>query len=151
MRRYAQDTSVSVERSKAEIEKLLRRYGANQFVNGWDRDKAMIAFRAHDRMIRFTLPLPPRADYTQTPTGRERHPDVATEEWERACRQCWRALALVIKAKLEAVEAKIAEFEQEFYAFIVLPNGHTMYEETREQVAQIYTSNRMKALLPDFS
>jgi hypothetical protein len=150
MTRYAQNTGVSVERSKGEIERLLRRYGANQFVNGWDHKAAMIMFRAHERMIRFTLPLPSRDEFKETATGRERHPGVVEEAWERACRQRWRALALVIKAKLEAVESGISEFEQEFYAFVVLPNGRTMYETTREQVQQMYASNRMKALLPEW-
>lgn len=46
MSRYAADTSVSVERSKAEIEKTLTRYGASAFAYGWEGDEAMIQFRA---------------------------------------------------------------------------------------------------------
>ena len=37
--RYATDTRVSVERSKAEIEAILARYGADQFMYGWEAVK----------------------------------------------------------------------------------------------------------------
>ncbi len=54
---YAQHTSVPVERSRAEIEGILRRFGADQFVSGWDSHAAMIGFRCHNRAVRFVLPL----------------------------------------------------------------------------------------------
>ena len=50
--RYAADTSVSAEKSKAEIEKLLQRYGADQFVYATESGKAMVGFRMRSRMIR---------------------------------------------------------------------------------------------------
>ena len=43
--RYATDTRVSVERSKAEIEAILARYGADQFMYGWEASRAVIGFR----------------------------------------------------------------------------------------------------------
>jgi hypothetical protein len=42
---------------------------------------------------------------------------------DQADRQRWRALYLVIRAKLEAVEAGIAVYEQEFLAFISSPGA----------------------------
>ena len=45
--------------------------------------------------------------------------------WEQACRQRWRALLLIIRAKLEAAEAGISTLETEFLANIVLPDGRT--------------------------
>jgi hypothetical protein len=39
----------------------------------------------------------------------------------RRYRQRWRALYLVVRAKIEAVEAGLAIFEEEFLAFIVVP------------------------------
>lgn len=43
MSRYANTTTVSVSKSKAEIEDILHRYGASGFMSGWLDDKAMIA------------------------------------------------------------------------------------------------------------
>ena len=59
--RYAQNTEVTVERSQIEIELILSRYGADQFMRGWDGEKAVLAFRARSRQVRFTLPLPAKA------------------------------------------------------------------------------------------
>jgi hypothetical protein len=67
---------------------------------------------------------------------------------EVARRQRWRALALAIKAKLEAVESGIATFEEEFMAYIVLPDGQTVGEFLSPQIEAAYSSGRMPPLLP---
>lgn len=150
--RYAQYTDVSSDRSKAEIENLLLRYGADQFVSGWDNQCARIGFRIRDRHVRFVLPLPKKDDprFKKTPTGRvARNPDQWLSKWEQDCRQRWRALALVIKAKLEAVESNITTFEDEFMAHIVMPNGKTVAEMIGPAIDSAYKSGKMPtALLP---
>lgn len=151
MTRYAQDTSVSTDASRAEIEKTLRRYQADQFIYGWDSQAAMVGFRAFGRQVKFVLPLPDRRarEFTHTPErGLERSAGQAEAAWEQACRQRWRALALAIKAKLEAVESGIATFEDEFLAYVLLPNGQTVGEWTRPQLADAYDNGAMPALLP---
>ena len=45
---------------------------------------------------------------------------------EEACRQRCRALLLIIRAKLEAVESGITTLEIEFLANILLPDGGTV-------------------------
>ncbi len=154
MTRYAKDTSVSVANSKAEIERILERYGADQFMSGWAADRAVIGFTMEQRQIRFVVTLPDRdaAEFTETPTGKERAEGAAYKAWEQACRQRWRALALVIKAKLEAVESGISIFEDEFMANIVLPGGRTVSEEIRPRIAQAYEHphKALPPLLPDY-
>jgi len=148
--RYAQQTSVSVEKSRGEIERTLVRYGATSFVYGWQGDAAVIQFDANDRRIKFSLPLPDRAhpEFTRTPGGRRtRSPQDAARAWEQACRQRWRALALAIKAKLEAVDCGIATFEEEFFAHIVMPNGQTVSRILAPQIDAAYKSGRMPRLL----
>ena len=54
----------------------------------------------------------------------------------------------MIKAKLEAVETGITEFEDEFLAHIVLPNGQTAGHWMRPQIAKAYESGSMPPLLP---
>lgn len=61
------------------------------------------------------------------------------------------ALALVIKAKLEAVESGISIFEDEFMANIVLPDGQSVSEFMRPQIALAYDKGDMPKLLPDYS
>jgi hypothetical protein len=151
MTRYAENTTVASDKSRAEIETTLQRYGADQFMYGWDRDQAVIGFRMDDRQVRFLLPLPDRNDpaFTHTPAKKyRRDPDDQQKAWEQACRQRWRALALVVKAKLEAVETGITTFEDEFLAHIVLPDGSTAGQWMRPQIADAYTTGRMPSMLP---
>ena len=148
---FAESTQVSVEKSRAEIERTLERYGADQFSYGRDdsRGMACIQFRAHERHIRFVLHLPRRDEeqFTHTPTGKQRDPHQAYKAWEQGCRQKWRALALAVKAKLECVESGISEFEDEFLAHIVLPDGKTAGQWLRPQIDQAYLTGDMPELL----
>ena len=146
---YAATTDVSVEKSQAEIQQIVRRYGADGYLSGWEADRAMVQFRAHARYVRFllTLPNPSEKRFVFHSRG-TRTPEAARKEWEQACRQKWRALALVIKAKLEAVDAGIVTFEEEFLPHILLPDGSTVYERAREQVRVAYETGEMLPMLP---
>lgn len=147
---YAENTSVSSDRSRAEIERILARYGADEFGYATRRDMAVIQFSAQGRTIRFTVPLPDREDreFTHTPSrGTRRTPAQIEAAYEQAVRQRWRALALVVKAKLEAVASGIVTFEQEFLPHILLPGGRTVYEETAPAIAAQYASGRPQPLL----
>jgi hypothetical protein len=151
MSRYAADTSVSAESSRAEIERTLQRYGATSFMYGWQEGNAVVGFVMENRQIRFILEMPDKDDreFTHTPTrGTARSDAQAYAAWEQATRQRWRALNLVIKAKLEAVESGIAEFEEEFLAHIVLPDGTTAGQWMRPQIAEAYSKGTMPTMLP---
>ena len=81
-----------------------------------------------------------------------RTPDAALKEWEQAVRQRWRALALVIKAKLESVESGIETTEQAFLAnVVVMADGFTVYERIKQPIALEYQTGKPSAsagLLP---
>lgn len=131
MSRYAENTAVSSEQSRAEIEKTLRRYGATGFMYGWQETQAVVVFDFNKKRVRFTLFMPDQNERRFTHTEHRNTPrtkEQAYKEWEQACRQRWRALALVIKAKLEAVETDITTFEEEFLAHIVVRDGRTVGE-----------------------
>jgi hypothetical protein len=153
--RYAATTEVPADRSRAEIETVLRRYGADQFVYGWDtstgRPQAMVQFRASQRLIRIVVPMPNPDDpeFTLTATGRERSTAAAEKEWEQATRARWRALLLVIKAKLEAVAVDIATFDDEFLAYTVLPDGSTAGQWIAPQIDAAYATGLMPSALPE--
>lgn len=151
MSRYAENTSVSAEKSRAEIEASLRRYGADQFAYMTSRTEARVGFVAQGRQVQFRLEMPDPNDrqFTHTPERKNaRSPQQAEAAWEQATRQRWRALALVIKAKLEAVEAGITEFDDEFLAHIMLPNGQTIGQSLKPQLDDVYSSGRMLELMP---
>ena len=144
--RYAADTKVSSESSRAEIERTLVRYGASAFAYGWDHDeaRARIQFRIVGRFVRMTLPLPDYNDFWKTPErGLTRSEAAQKAAYEQAVRQRWRALALVVKAKLEAVDAGISTIEREFLADVLLPDGTTLGEWSAPALEAAYASGRM--------
>ena len=143
MSSYAKDTVVSVEASRGEIERILRRYKADAFGYSIDGGRAMIAFRIAGRHVRFLISMPDPNDdmfwiYLRGSVRYRRAPTEAEKRWEQACRQKWRALALVIKAKLEAVASEITTIEDEFLAHTVLADGRTVGEAIKPQVDEHY-------------
>jgi len=153
--RYAASTKVPLDRSRAEIERTVTRYGATAFGYMSGGTDAAIVFEIANRRVMFRVPLPDRRarEFTHTPErGARRRPEAAEELRQQAVMQRWRALALVIKAKLEAVAAGITTVEQEFLAHIVLPDGHTTVGTwMAPQLAAAYDAGTMPALLPGVS
>jgi hypothetical protein len=145
---YASDTKVPVDQSRREIERTLQRYGATAFSYGYDADRARIMFAVEGRHIRFDMLVPPLHDFAFTATGQRRSDSSARDARAKAERQRWRALALVVKAKLEAVESGIVTFEQEFLAHVVLPDGSTVGEWAHPQIQEVYETGRMPDVLP---
>jgi hypothetical protein len=94
-------------------------------------DRVIVGFSKEGRQVRFQV----RQDPADPQTSR------------RLCR----ALLLVLKAKLEAVESGVAIFEDEFLANIVLPTGALVASEVRPRIAAAYEGREMPALLPDYS
>lgn len=130
---YAEKTTVPVSKSRIEIEELIRKHGAGQFVSGYSGDRVIIGFTAEGRQVRFLIRIP---------AGRT---DKETEQLER---QRWRALLLVIKAKFEAIESGVSCFDDEFLAHIVLPDGQTAGQWITPQIESAYQSGQMPELLP---
>lgn len=148
MAQYASETSVSQEKSRNEIEATLKRYGATSFMYATGETGAMVQFIISGRQVRFLLAMPdPKArEFTHSSRG-ARPSDVAYKAWEQAGRQRWRALALVIKAKLEAVASGITTVEDEFLAQTLLPDGSTVAQFIQPQVAIAYERGSMPTTL----
>lgn len=135
--RYAAETTIPIERSRAEIEKTLAKFGADQFGYASGVLHATIGFRAHGRLIRFTLPMPDTSGQTQ-------------QQREQKRRSAWRALVLSIKAKCVAVDSGIVTFESEFMAQTVMPDGQTAAEHVLPKITDAYAGNKTPSLLPHF-
>jgi len=144
---FAENTSVPVEKSRAEIERLLSRHKCTKFMAGVDHEahRATVQFQAHNRIVKFEISLPDPADkkYVRDRNGWQRSPAGVQKLVEQEQRTRWRALLLVIKAKLESVESNIATFEDEFLAHTLLPNQQTVAQYIGPQVAQMYETGRM--------
>lgn len=160
---YAEGTSVSVERSKAEIDALLAKHGAAQRLMGADdeRGEAYVLFTIAGRQVRLHIPLPklgdfaiperPR-DWAKRTAGLQRQWEETQRErrakaYEQACRERWRAMLLLIKAKLEAIALGISTAEREFLADIALPDGRTVHSFLEEGLRQAYAGGTTPPLL----
>lgn len=155
--KYATQTSVPVTKTRQEIEELVNKYGATQYMSAYDATRSFVGFTMQDRQVHFLVPLPNPADRAFTcyrdryGYERARTADAAKKEWEQACRTRWRALLLVIKAKLEAVAVGISTFDTEFMANIVLPDGSLVGAMVQPRIATAYETREMPDLLPDYS
>lgn len=126
MPEYARQTRVSVTQSRHDIEALLDDAGAEAFAFMKEAGKAAIAFRMHGRNYVLSLRLPDRSEFTHTRTGRERWASDADKAHEQAIRARWRALLLLLKAKLIAVADGVTTVEDEFLAAAMLNDGQTV-------------------------
>ncbi|PKM17452.1 MAG: hypothetical protein CVV11_20035 [Gammaproteobacteria bacterium HGW-Gammaproteobacteria-15] len=147
---YAEKTAVGTSQSVMEIERTLTKYGADQFMYGTKPGSVAVGFVMGGRQVRIVVPLPDKADkqFWKSETGRARTESVALKEWDQACRQRYRALALVVKAKLEAVEAGITTFDEEFMAHLVLPGGETVGQRLLPEINEAQRTGKLPPLLP---
>lgn len=143
---YAHKTEVPTARSREEIERTLKRYGATNFYYGSEMVRTIIGFRIDSRLIRLIVPIPSEQEilrsYKRTPTNKQIEACINQE-----IRRRWRALALIVKAKLEAVESGISTIEQEFLASIMLGDGKTVYDHLEPRLIESYAKGRPVALL----
>jgi hypothetical protein len=129
--KFAVDTKVPVNQTRAEIEEVLTKFGATSFVCGIQGHGATVIFECNARRIRFDLPLPPLSETKHAKEHRQR----------------WRALLLSIKAKLVSVDTEIETFEEAFLAHVVLADGSTVGQMTRPAIEQQYETGKMVSLL----
>ena len=150
MTRYAATTTVSVEKSKAEIERLLTKYGCGQFTTGTDRVqlRAQVQFALESRIVRFVIALPDPADeaYQYRTVAR------CAKEMLQDERQRWRALFLSLKARLVSWDEHIETFEEAFMAHIVLPDDRTVGQAVIPSIVAAYETGKMPVdrLLPAY-
>jgi len=164
---FAEGTSVSVEKSKSELERLLVKHGAKQYGTAHDEENgtAVVYFKMSDRHIRLTIPVPPltnwpdptKASYQQkvrgkTPRtwdrmGAEGRASWVRAQWEQASRTRWRCMILIVKAKLEHIALGMSDVQSEFLADITLPDGRSVAELLKPAIDRAYLEGKMPPLL----
>ena len=147
MGQFANNTTVSPEKTQNDIRDTLRRYGAGRFGIMEEADKAHVMFEFDRLMIQLTVSLPDKAEFVKTETGRPRKTSAVNEAYNQAIRQRWRALLLAIKAKLEAIECGISTIEKEFMAFVVMPDGKSLGDHLIPKLKNISATGKMPKLL----
>lgn len=143
MSQYASGTTVPISRSREEVEKLLKKYGASGFAYGDRGGVAIVLFEMQGRRYRMELKYPPEASFRAKRTALQ-----AQTAYEAEQKRMWRALVLVVKAKLEAVKSGITTIEDEFLAHTVMANDQTVKEWVQPQIKEMYESGHMPSFLP---
>lgn len=132
-----ESTKVPVEKSQAEIRKLLSQHDAGRFAFGEERDNsqryAAISFTLGQHAVRLRVPLKLVDERTvremyqraRTKTASEIRDELYVQEERRI----WRVLAWNLKARMVAVEEGLETFEEAFLAHLVdQATGRTIYE-----------------------
>lgn len=114
---YAARTAVPIAQTRADIEAALRKHGAEAFGFSQDGASAIIAFRLKGLSYRFSM-------------------TVDTDP--RKARSKWRALLLVVRARLESVAAGIETFEEAFLANTVTQGGETVWERAKPELIEAW-------------
>ncbi len=135
---YAENTRVTVARSRAELEGRVRRHGATDIMTGTLTEAAsfsFIAFRLGGRNLLLKVPDPALEDIpTKSGGGRKRNESQRRKMVEQLRRARWRLLVLATKAKLELIEAGQSTVDGEFLADIVVSGTRTLGESLRPQL-----------------
>jgi len=155
MRRFAEDTSVPVAKSRGEIDRLLREWGAKgiQWSDDFEHDTSTLrfvwTFDGADYLARFTVHLPGRAELQEHAidgrTGRVSERKLEQLLNARGKRE-HRLLLLWLKAALNAVEAGLVTAETLFLPFLEGRDGQTVAEVAVPRLAQLSTGSAMKLL-----
>lgn len=149
-RAFAQGTSVP----RAEIERVLSRYGATRFGTMTDPHGATVYFEHGSRQIQLRVPMPDKGDkrFTHEParTWKRRTETERDARWQAEYRRRWRVLVITVKAMLEAVESKVLTFDEAFLAHIVIPGtGKTLGAAIVPKLDALYEGLSLPALLTE--
>lgn len=125
---YAAGTTVNVSASQQEIAKTLHRYGVETYSFGARPGEALVEFEMNRYPVRIMVPLPPKPPKQMGPSPESGRQINLWSRWEQELKEAWRALLLLIKANLEAIERGIVTVEQAFLAYLVGADGRTVGE-----------------------
>ncbi len=147
-RKYAHGTTVSIGRTRDEIESILNRFGADQFAWGRDdtRHATIVQFRREGRGYRFTVFAPDPEEFRFTPTNRRRDERQIQELAEKEYPRRFRSLANYIKAILDAVDSGLLEVDAALLPFAMLPSGLTVAEQAIPQLIKHGTIDLNRSL-----
>lgn len=125
-RKYAEGTEVPIERSQANVLKLVKANGATGFMIGEDSGWAVISFRLQGYVLRFRFRI--------------------EGEKPAEAKRLWRTMEMAIKSKLVIAKDGVETFEEVFLANIVSDaDGKTVGDAV---IPQLQAGRKVAGLLP---
>jgi hypothetical protein len=139
VKRYAAGTKVSVESSRAEISGILTKHGVKR--QGWYGDEEIgdeLRFELQGGQYRLTVKKPTLEEVRKLNPNSSYLADRMDDEWRRR----WRATVLLLKAKLEFIDAGDTSLDQELLAYRVLKDGRTLFEAMEADAVPLLEAGR---------
>lgn len=156
-RRFAEDTAVPVAKSRGEIDRLLREWGADgiQWADDFRNDRAVLRFvwtrDGKSYLARFGIGLPSAKDLERHAIdGRTRRVSQAKLDAllaQRGKRE-HRLLLLWLKAALNAVDAGLVSAEALFLPFFEDHDGQTVAEVALPRLPGLLAGGAARLLGP---
>lgn len=143
-------TQVPPEKSKVEIETLLRRFGADgvSWSENWKQNRAQVQFiiqEAGKRPILVRLEPPPFLESRKTWVAEHgRYEQVQAPNWA----QSYRLLKAYLKAKLESIVYGLRDVEEEFLSDVVVRDEAGRDRRVGEIYAQQLEEGKITHALP---
>lgn len=122
-RRYAARTEVPISRSQDQVKVELRKVGADQIGVMESSTQAFVVFLVRD--VRYRI--------TTAPFKAAKGQDIEQEQ-----RRQWRAILLLVKAKVVSIMEGISTVEREFLADAIMPDGSTWADHAPRMIAAAY-------------
>lgn len=147
---YAESTKVPIEKTQADIHKLVKSQGANRYglMEDEETGEVTIGFMIEGRQIRFRIQTAALSAFMKTPErGLQRSRAQALQAQAQDTRSRWRSLFLAVKAKFDSIDRGIETFDQAFMAHVVLPDGKTIAEAIGPQITAMVDTGEAPRLL----
>ena len=155
-RKYAQDTKVSIARSRGQLDKLLRDWGVDgiQWTDNFKADMVQLQFvwshEGNDYLARIKISLPTAEDLEDKAidgrSGRVSEAKLKKLMAERGKSE-HRLLLMFLKGALEAIDAGVIDAEQLFLPYLVGADGRTVSEVVEDRLP-ILLGQSAENLLP---
>lgn len=143
--RFAAGTTVSVEKSQAEIRELLRKYGVpvdDHYFAGVREGNIFVTFRVDAIYYRLELPLAKAEDARFAKfAGRAAKPNERQQMADQHAREQWRALLLVTKGLVVSIDAGLP-LKQAFVGQMLLPSNQTVQQAMPQAIQTIYDTGK---------
>jgi hypothetical protein len=136
MAKYAKNTTVSVAKTKIQIQDLLVSWGIEEFFFGTSPRGDGIGFKYKGKVYKHNVPMPPDKQI------------YSDKQYDQMVRQRWRILYMSLKMKLEEIDSGGISFEDQFLAMMCLPDGSTVADFMRlpENVERLSETQMPKLL-----
>lgn len=142
MSRYANNTSVTVDRSMIQVRQVIIKGGGDGVAIAETVEGAAVRFIFDKKAYKFVIKYPLRSqeDIAYSGNGRSRTKSQVDSAIENEKKRLWRAMWLYIKAAIEAHNNHLIDLNKSLMSHMLLPSGKTVYEKVYKNLDQLDVS-----------